>query len=180
MEKDRIVEILRALAAGRDPHSGEPLAGAYQHVDTVRALYGALDLIAGRFTGPIDAAAVGKASPPQRQQQPQAPAKPAPRSRAASNTGKAWTTEEDERLLAAFDAGRTPQAIAAEHGRSRLAIEARLARFGRMPMPAGVRQRETPAAPATGSADDATAATAAAAAPEAREPRPRRVAETHH
>jgi hypothetical protein len=177
MEKDRIVDILRALAAGRDPHTGEPLAGAYQHVDTVRALYGALDLIAGRFTGPIDATTVGKVSPPQPQP---TPAKPASRSRGASNTGKAWTSEEDERLLAAFDAGRTPQAIAAEHGRSRLAIEARLARFGRMPMPAGVRKRETATAPAPGRTDDASASAAAVAAPEAREPRPRRLAETHH
>jgi hypothetical protein len=41
--------------------------------------------------------------------------------------------------VADFDAGESIDALAAAHGRSRLAIEARLARFGRVPMPAGVR-----------------------------------------
>ena len=63
---------------------------------------------------------------------------PAPRS------GKPWSTEEDENLVAGFDAGRTIAALAADHGRSRIAIEARLARFGKVPMPSGVRSGKTP------------------------------------
>jgi hypothetical protein len=64
---------------------------------------------------------------------------PAPRS------GKPWSSEEDEKLLAGFDAGETIPALAADHGRSRIAIEARLAKFGKVPMPAGVRSgKKTP------------------------------------
>ena len=63
---------------------------------------------------------------------------PAPRS------GKPWSTEEDEKLVAGFDAGRTIAALAADHGRSRIAIEARLARFDKVPMPSGVRGGKTP------------------------------------
>jgi hypothetical protein len=43
-----------------------------------------------------------------------------------------------------FDAGQTIAALAADHGRSRIAIEARLARFGKVPMPTGVRSGKTP------------------------------------
>jgi hypothetical protein len=63
---------------------------------------------------------------------------PAPRS------GKPWSPEEDEKLLASFEAGETIPALAADHGRSRIAIEARLAKFGKVPMPAGVRSGKTP------------------------------------
>jgi hypothetical protein len=57
----------------------------------------------------------------------------------AGNAGKPWTKEEDEQLLAAFEAGKAIDELAAEHARSRLAIEARLAKFGKVPVPAGVR-----------------------------------------
>jgi hypothetical protein len=58
---------------------------------------------------------------------------------AAGNSGKPWAKDEDERLLGAFDRGQSIDDLAGAHSRSRLAIEARLARFGRVPMPAGVR-----------------------------------------
>jgi hypothetical protein len=67
------------------------------------------------------------------------PARPLP-----SNAGKPWSKEEDEGLVAGFEAGQTIAALAADHGRSRIAIEARLARFGKVPMPAGVRGGQTP------------------------------------
>lgn len=60
-----------------------------------------------------------------------------------SNAGKPWSTEEDERLVAEFDAGETIAALATDHGRSRIAIEARLAKFGKVPMPAGARSGKT-------------------------------------
>lgn len=51
METAEAIRILKTLAAGVDPHSGPhsspkldaALGAAYQHVDTVRALYGAAD-----------------------------------------------------------------------------------------------------------------------------------------
>jgi hypothetical protein len=46
--------------------------------------------------------------------------------------------------VAGFEAGQTIASLAADHGRSRIAIEARLARFGKVPMPAGVRSGQTP------------------------------------
>lgn len=55
------------------------------------------------------------------------------------NAGKAWSPEEDERLAAAFDGGKDTAALAIAHGRSRLAIEIRLAKLGRLPMPGNAR-----------------------------------------
>ena len=64
--------------------------------------------------------------------------KPAANGAAASkggNAGKAWTAEEDQRLAAGFDAGEDINALTKVHGRSRLALEIRLAKLGRLPMP---------------------------------------------
>ena len=112
MDQDKALSILQALSAGTDPFSGEPFptASTYQHPDVVRALETAV------------AAQRRHAARP-----------------AAGNSGKPWTKEEDDRLVATFDKGGTIDDLAAAHARSRLAIEARLARFGRVPMPAGVR-----------------------------------------
>lgn len=45
MERDRAKEIIRALADGVDPYTGErfPVDGPYQRADTARALYTALE-----------------------------------------------------------------------------------------------------------------------------------------
>jgi hypothetical protein len=48
---------------------------------------------------------------------------------------QAWTAEEDQRLAAAFDAGENINTLTKVHGRSRLALEIRLAKLGRLPMP---------------------------------------------
>ena len=119
MERDTALPILRALADGHDPYTGErlPAASIYQHPDTVRALHHALAALAE--PAPVRAKKTARAAP--------------------GNTGKPWSGDEDQRLLDAFDAGEPVAVIAPRHGRSRLAIEARLARFGRVPMPAGVR-----------------------------------------
>jgi cobalamin biosynthesis Mg chelatase CobN len=68
---------------------------------------------------------------------PAAGRKPAANSAAGKggNAGKAWTAEEDQRLAAAFDAGEDINALTRQHGRSRLALEIRLAKLGRLPMP---------------------------------------------
>ena len=119
MDQERALAILQALSAGTDPFTCEPLpAGSlHQHPDVVRALYQAVRA--------LEAAVVT---------QKRQAARPA-----AGNSGKPWTKEEDDGLVAAFDKGTSIDDLAVAHARSRLAIEARLARFGRVPMPAGVR-----------------------------------------
>jgi hypothetical protein len=48
------------------------------------------------------------------------------------NAGKPWTAHEDEQLCASFDAGKTIDALAGAHERTRAGIEARLVRHGRL------------------------------------------------
>jgi len=48
------------------------------------------------------------------------------------NAGKPWTDIEEEKLLDEFDSGMTTSAIAKEHGRSKGAIESRLADLGKI------------------------------------------------
>lgn len=115
MDQDKTRALLQALAAGIDPHSGEsfPSDSPYQHPDVIRALYAALEAL--NTSG-------AKRIPAQR---------PAP-----SNAGKPWSREEDERLLAAFASGASLESLAAQHGRSRTGVEARLAKHGKLPPPA--------------------------------------------
>jgi hypothetical protein len=119
MNDARALATLQALANGTDPLTGAafPADSPYQHPDTVRALYHA-----------IRALEAG-ASRPKRS----APNQP-------SNSGKPWSPGEDAQLASAFDAGQPMEALAVAHGRSRFAIEARLAKLGKIPMPAGVRE----------------------------------------
>ena len=118
MDQDKTRALLQALAAGIDPHSGEsfPPDSPYQHPDVVRALYAALEA--------LNTSGANKRLPTQR---------PVP-----SNAGKPWTKEEDERLLTAFADGTSLEALAARHGRSRTGIEARLAKYGKVPPPAAL------------------------------------------
>jgi hypothetical protein len=114
MEREHALKILNALANGVHPATGE-LFGAdspYQHPDTVRALVEAMRVMEG-----------------------------APRERAAadrrggslpSNNFLRWTSEEEERLAAGFDAGKTPAELAQSHNRSLAAIEARLLKLGKI------------------------------------------------
>ncbi len=120
MDHEKALSILQALSNGTDPFSGQPFPAAspYQHPDIVRALYQAVRALEAAVTA-------------QKRQ--------AARATGAGNSGKPWAKDEDDRLVAAFDAGQSIDELAVAHSRSRLAIEARLARFGKVPMPAGVR-----------------------------------------
>jgi hypothetical protein len=119
MDQDKALSIVQSLSNGVDPFTGRPFDpdSPYQHPDVVRALFQAVRALEAALAA-----------------QKRQAARPA-----AGNSGKPWTKEEDAQLLAGFDAGRTIDDLAGAHGRSRLAIEARLARFGRVPLPAGVR-----------------------------------------
>ena len=120
MEKEQTLRVLNALANGIHPATGEKFAAdsPYQHPDTVRALFEALRAVEGAHT-PAPAAAPAPA-PERRPALPQ------------SGSGSRWTGEEEERLAAAFDAGRTVDELARAHSRSRAAIEARLVRLGKL------------------------------------------------
>lgn len=110
MDDSRAAAILRSLAAGHDHATGQPLAdlGALHSPDIARALFLAADALETR----------------QRQARRQATL---PR-----NAGKPWSAEEDERLLAGFDAGHKIDELVAAHERTRSGIEARLVKHGRL------------------------------------------------
>ncbi len=123
MQQERALSILKALADGIDPATGEqfPAASPYQHPDIIRALFWAVHTL----SGPVRA---------------QKQTAPRPESTAVTNAGKPWSEEEDVDLGQAFDAGKPIEQLAEEHKRSRWAIEARLAKLGKIPEPpAGMR-----------------------------------------
>ncbi len=61
------------------------------------------------------------------------PAKSArPATAAPGNAGKSWTEEEDQRLLAGFDAGTPVAALARTHERTTGAINSRWVKLGRL------------------------------------------------
>jgi len=121
MEKEAALKIIQQLANGTDPHTGEIFRtdSPYQHPDTVRALFAAARALEG----------------------PSAPAKPRATGteNAPQNAGKPWSGDEDKALTAAFDAGKQIPELAAQHQRSRFAIEARLAKLGKIEPPANMR-----------------------------------------
>ena len=97
------VAVLKALAEGADPRTGELLGeeGVLGRPEVREALAAA-------------AAALGRRGP-----QP-------------GMVGKRWTPEEEARLAAAFDAGKCVKDIAAELERKRGGVRSRLVRLGKI------------------------------------------------
>ena len=114
MEREQTLKVLNALANGVHPATGEKFSAdsPYQHPDTVRALFEAMRVVEGSRAP----AATGESTP-----------KPA-----ASGIGSRWTPEEEQRLVAAFDAGKTVAELARIHSRSVAGIEARLLKLGKI------------------------------------------------
>ena len=110
MNQTETLSVIRSLANGVDPESGEvfPADSVYQRAQTVRALYAAAE-------------ALEKAERFERRKR-ELPAK----------TGEPWSEDEDRKLLAAFDAGRALQELAAAHERTMGAVRARLLKYGRI------------------------------------------------
>jgi hypothetical protein len=110
MEAVQALTIVRSLASGVDPDSGEvfPAESAYQRPQTVRALYEA-------------AAALERAAQFERR-----------KAQLPAQTGAPWSEDEDRRLLAAFDAGRGLSELAAAHQRTQTGVRARLVKYGRL------------------------------------------------
>lgn len=112
MNAAKSLRIVRSLAEGIDPFSGEVLEPGHvcQHPDTVRALFHAateLERIAARE---------------QRLERARLTLPP--------NTGKPWSVDEDRLLLARFRNGVRVDDMAAIHLRTSAAIKARLEKLG--------------------------------------------------
>lgn len=110
MEQAEALAIVRSLANGVDPQTGETFDphSVYQRAQTVRALHAAAE-------------ALERAERVERRKT-QLPAK----------TGDPWSEEEDRSLLAAFDAGRSLEELSGAHQRTRAGIRARLLKYGRL------------------------------------------------
>ncbi len=126
MDRDQTTLILSALSTGVDPLTGQPLpdGSPCRHPDVLQALADALHRVESC-----------------------SPAPDRRKAERAANLGKPWSADEDTRLAAGFDAGATIEALAAGHGRSRLAVEIRLARLGRLPAPPAARYPIGPSVP---------------------------------
>ena len=108
MNERRASRILHALVQGIDPLTGAelPAGTVMQHVHVLRALLAgctALDERAARASR---------------------------RAQLPKNIGRAWSVEENTRLIDAFHAGDPLSAIATRHDRTLRAIEARLEKLG--------------------------------------------------
>jgi hypothetical protein len=125
METEKTLQILKTLADGIDPATGEQFAAgtAYQHPDTVRALFSAIRMLEAPASAVSTPAPAKQASAP-------ATGKPG-----LENSGRPWSEAEDTRLGSAFDSGKSIDELAGIHKRSKWAIEARLARLGKIPEP---------------------------------------------
>ena len=110
MDAAQALAVVRSLANGVDPETGEvfPVESPYQRPNVVRSLYEA-------------ASALERIERFERR-----------RSQLPAKTGEPWSENEDRKLLAAFDAGRALQELAASHERTMGAVRARLLKYGRI------------------------------------------------
>ena len=108
MKEQKARQILQALIQGIDPHTGEelPSGTVIQQADVLRALLAGVAALE------------------------QAVARAQRRSQLPDNVGRTWSKEEEATLVAAYKGGEAPADIAARHGRTLRAIEARLERLG--------------------------------------------------
>jgi hypothetical protein len=108
MHERRARQILQALIQGVDPFDGSELSSGtvLQQADVLRAL------LAGVAALEQDAARASR------------------RAQLPRNIGRSWSEEENSRLVASFQAGEQLADIAARHGRTLRAIEARLEKLG--------------------------------------------------
>lgn len=111
MKTVRVLEIIKALADGVDPYTGEvyPPDSAYQNPETVRALFGAVDA--------LEAA--------QRRERRK---KGLPR-----RAGQPWDEEENSLLIKRFEEGMSINELASQHERTKGAIVSELAKLGKGP-----------------------------------------------
>jgi hypothetical protein len=109
MEHSEALKIIKSLADGIDPQTGEvfPDTSPYQNPKVVRALF-------------VAAGALEQIEEKQKRQ------KPLP-----ENAGKPWTSTEDKLLSDSFDKGMSVQELAQRHKRTEWSIQARLEKLGK-------------------------------------------------
>jgi hypothetical protein len=110
MNETQALSIIDSLANGVDPDTGEcyPSDSPYQRATVIRALF-------------VARSALERARQSARR-----------REGLPSNTGKPWSDEDDARLGAGYDQGKSLADLAREHERTRGSIQARLAKLGKM------------------------------------------------
>ena len=110
MKLKETIEILELLADGTDPHTGEvfPADSAYQHPDTVRALFTAVRMLEN------------------------VPSESTKRDDSPERAGSAWTRREDEELEKRFDEGASVKGLSQRHKRTTGAVRSRLKKLGKM------------------------------------------------
>lgn len=108
MDIERAKELLKSLAEGIDPLTGEVLPKDHvcNQPDMIRALYCVIGELDEARTKPE------KAQP--------------------ENAGRPWTPEDDAHLCQMFDDGATRREMSEYFKRSRGAIDSRLARLGKI------------------------------------------------
>ena len=108
MELQEARQIIDTLAQGIHPQTGEamPEDSPYNAPPVIRALFAVSRALDG---GPVR-----------------------PKRAAPANAGKPWAAQDDQGLLRLFDSGADLKQMAQELGRSRVAVEARLVKFGRL------------------------------------------------
>jgi len=108
MELEKTISIIKALAEGIDPFTGEqyPSDSPYQIADTVRALGVAIKAL-------------------EKQQKSVARQKSLP-----SGAGRPWNEEEDNRLIDAYNDGDSIKELSKVHDRTEGAISSRLLKHG--------------------------------------------------
>ena len=122
MDIIRAKEIIRTLADGVDPTTGEvlPAESVYNAPDVIRALFVVLEYV----NAPVVEGDVGEVPVESAEIQSLIVQDP------LRNAGKPWKDIEDEKLKDEFASKMKISDIAKEHGRSYLAIESRLDHLG--------------------------------------------------
>jgi len=110
MKIDKALEIIKALADGKNPQTSESFSASspYQHPDTVRALFLAAEALEKYKT--------------RKDRQESLPEK----------AGRPWTKEEDRWIMDGCDDGAEMKEMAEQHGRTEGAIKSRLIKLGKI------------------------------------------------
>ncbi len=110
MDAEKALEILKPLAEGIDPFTGEilPPESLYQNPEVIRALFAATTALQKQME--------------RNRRQTNLP----------KNAGKPWSEEEDKELAELFDSGKSIEELSVLHQRTRGAIQSRLLKMGRL------------------------------------------------
>ncbi len=110
MEPKRAIEIIQHLADGINPYTGEVMdsESVFQHPDTVRALFTALEQL--------------KKADTRKRNNDNLP----------EQAWKLWTAEEEASLIQEYDSGMDVASIAVKHSRTEFAIQSRLLKLNKI------------------------------------------------